>query len=527
MAGSRMEQIFSNNNSHLVDDEEEKDHGRSNPCTTFFKHGYQTTKNYMYEGLKKTNFFGAAITMSQNDGTGLSEVIDDVHKKALLDPRGFHEFQIFHYPAVYIRKQEHIHEIYIKKQIKDAKNKKEFEKKQDGTTPAIKGASSYDKSGIYAKLFNKDNILVLAHSDPKYRPQRDVFNILLDNDLLSQNAPLMLKIINKHLDSIVNNRIDDLEHFLNYLIIDLVMEIQLGVFDLSAAEKQYFIDLGNQATPHIANLATLIYDKLGIPTALDAIITGGRKKMAMVMNRNEATIAITNNLIKAWREAKINFVDPVDVFGIVLFASYKSTTEAMLFTLMLLADPHHKDFSQGLAGEIRKTFDEEKISKEGIDKIKSLDWAVMKSLELYPPFPIFKDELSEDITLEGKTFKKGTLVFLSPLRYHSENIRGPSAAKFLPAPGLFDVDLSCKFITFGSFPRTCPGRMDSKQKLKLLVTCVLLRGDISLTNENLHHPFPVREIFSLQLDPKVGKVGLVIAPRVELDNQNINRITFK
>ncbi len=442
-------------------------------------------------------------------------------------------FYVGHLTVAYLRNPEHIAKVY-----RDKNPANPHEKPANG-----------DSFGIYPYLFGP-SILSYLETDPRYKEERKFYTTNLTNALRLDDACNVMSIImeaqlQKQSPTSITT-ITELRRYVNRTIITMVAQTQLGLIDLTDDEKDQLAELVETMLPQIINLKNIAYfkmeEKFGYRPhlALDKIREEGYQFLQSLLNRNQdhilkepansdnelflrkflRKIAAEKNITleQALKEQSQNFS------AIVLFAGYESTSTSTFFNLMLLADPNHQEYCEQVRQDILQHWDGSKpLTREDIKKMPVLDSAVREGLRLYPPFPTFKDILPTDVTLDGVLLKQGTVIFISPLRVHRTDRQNNvvNASNYELNRKLSETDPTYKLMTFGYEPRICPGRNLSMLDSRIVLAYLLLHFDFNLLN--LHHPFDVKEVYSLHLADSVNPNEKVsFTPRNEQVAININ-----
>jgi cytochrome P450 len=451
---------------------------------------------------------GITITRLFQRG-GLGQVMDDAEAAASQHPNQISLFHIGPYQAAYVRQHEHISDIY--------------HQTNPSAHPIPKNG---DKSGIYPYLFGH-TILNMLNTDPAYKTERIFYySALMDKNRLAHSAHVMYAAIQTHLkkhppEQMTN--VQELRTFVNRIIMTMVAETQLGLVDLSDAEKDRLAELVQMILPELSNLKLIAHLKLEEKTGwrpqmpLDKTLKEGYAYLQTLINRNRDNILkapedpkqelfLRQYLRRVAADKKIDLNTALEeecrrFVALVLFAGYESTSTSTFFTAMLLADPNHANIAEKLRQDIMQHWDGiEPLTKAHIDKMTYLDQVTKEAQRLYPPFPTFKDVLNEDIMLGDVLLKKGTILFISPFRTHrihsANNVDNPDT--FMPRTGLQPKDPRYQFFTFGPEPtRTCPGMDVATLENKIVMAHLISQYDLRLAN--LQHPFGVEEVYSLHL----------------------------
>lgn len=519
-------------------------------------------------------FFGAASQPSQSEWIG--DVITACDKEIKADPkhRGICRFYIMHLQAAYISDPRFIQKIYYNKSPSEV-----------GKLPVPKNG---DNSGIYQFLFG-DSILTFPHTDPRWPKERSFLaGSLLAPARLRMQAQVLKAIAKDAMASLEDGcvtNVDDLREFGNRMILDMVCQAQLSLFNVTPEEKLQLTSIVARGVPEMGKLSSTLKLKMGSTfywrpkMPLDEIKRAGELLIDTLLRRNKEyiltlhedpnqyslltkyvfekalsraeaefnqkiqnnTLTDMDNQIQAQLldlENQLNakmiqlheydrkklqiygvnfaaidlFTDEIKKFtSMVLFAGYETTSTFLFFNLLLMADPQHKHIVQ----QVRETTDPEA-------RIKLLDQIIREAGRLYPSFPILKDSLNEDVNLDGIVVKKGTLIFMSPLRLQRDNTIYAQPEKFILGRKLDELSESSNYILFGQKPRICPGRNLAFLEIKTILTELLPAFNMEL-DPQLTHPFPVAERFGLQLADSMDskRIGVKVMSIADVDRPKL------
>jgi cytochrome P450 len=440
---------------------------------------------------------------------GLGIAMAQAEAAASQHPNQITTFYIGPFPAAYVRQQEHVAALY--------------HHMHPSSHPIPKNG---DKSGIYPYLFGH-SILNMLNTDPEYKDERIFYtSALMDKSRLANSADIMNAAMLTHLKNYPPENITnvyELRKFVNRLIITMVAETQLGIVDLTEAEKDKLADLVSIILPEISNIKLIAYLKLEEfigkrpEVELDKVLREGYAFLQTLIDRNRKNILkeakdpkyelfLRRFLCKIAKEKDISLEAALAeecrrFAALVLFAGYESTSTSTFFTAMLLADPQHQEIVGHMRHEIAAHWDGvEPLTKAHLDKMKYVRQALEAAQRLYPPFPTFKDVVNEDIMLGDVLLKKGTILLISPLYTHripnATNLKDPE--KFIPTPGLHPKNPNYQFFTFGPEPtRTCPGLEVATLENQIAMVHLVTHFDTHLAT--MQHPFDVEQEYSLQM----------------------------
>jgi len=111
-----------------------------------------------------------------------------------------------------------------------------------------------------------------------------------------------------------------------------------------------------------------------------------------------------------------------------------------------------------------------------------LDRVLKESMRIYPPVPFISRELSEDLTLDGVTHLKGSLVNIHIIDIHRDPEIYPEPEKFDPdrfLPENCSARSNFAFIAFSAGMRNCIGQKFAMLELKVMLTKIIKNFKIS------------------------------------------------
>ncbi|KAH8299797.1 hypothetical protein KR044_005975 [Drosophila immigrans] len=200
--------------------------------------------------------------------------------------------------------------------------------------------------------------------------------------------------------------------------------------------------------------------------------------------------------------------EEVDTF---MFEGHDTTTSAISYTCYLLA--RHPEQQARAFQEIRQVIGTDKtkpITMRDLGELKYLECVIKESLRLYPPVPMIGRQLTEDVTLNGKTFSAKTNIIL--LTYHAQ--RDP---EYFPEPEKFDPERYSQennsnidvfaYAPFSAGPRNCIGQKFAMLEMKSTISKMLRHFELLPLGE------PVQPVMNLILRSTTG-INLGLKPRV-------------
>ena len=205
----------------------------------------------------------------------------------------------------------------------------------------------------------------------------------------------------------------------------------------------------------------------------------------LISERREATGSdLLSTLIQAEREGVAGLTDE-DLIGQVtlLFgASYETTAQALLFTLVLLAQSPQEALLLRASIADKQPVEAGAASPGSLARTRSarLSNAVRESLRLLPPVPYTIRIARRDTTLAGAEIRRSDRVLVSHFHAHRISAAFPDPDRFCPdrwltaRPGPYD------YFPFSAAPRLCIGAGFATEVLEQAVGEVVRRFDFRL-----------------------------------------------
>jgi len=165
-------------------------------------------------------------------------------------------------------------------------------------------------------------------------------------------------------------------------------------------------------------------------------------------------------------------------FSFLAFASYETMSSALTWTLLQLAQ--NQDAVGPLRDEIAASAGVADISRDELVRLPNLDGVLNESMRLIPPTPYIALSVLKPWEIAGCRLRKGTEIIISPHLTHRlpEIYADPNA--FRPgrwqtiSPGPYE------FLPFSGGPRRCPGAQFGTDFMKLALTALIQRYDVSI-----------------------------------------------
>lgn len=402
--------------------------------------------------------------------------------------------------------------------------------------------AAFDFSPIYYTLFGP-SLLSEPKESPIYKADREYYEKrLMDHKKIGLYGIQVEAIAKQHINAIQNGKIKNLGKFCSNLALDFIVQTQLGIKELSQSDKDKLEELIKSVTAEITRISVLAH--FNMPEILKScvgsrdakklkqIISEGRIFLKGLVEKNLKHIAESDNILKerfGTKKEDLLSERCLQNFSLVLFAGAESTAKSLETSIRLIADVKHKAIKEDLIKQIAAAKDDKATIPETLKKIPLLNQVMRESLRLYPPFPIFKDQVKKDITITLQdnpkktiTLSKGTMIFYSPLEFmRSPAAHGKNALDFVPGRELIEGDPARKFPVFGFAPRLCIGRFLALIEGQIFLKEMLSRFDLELECAS-SHPYPTEMVYSLRF---LDEASIKVTAHKVLDDKAVNVIT--
>ncbi len=259
-------------------------------------------------------------------------------------------------------------------------------------------------------------------------------------DIFPLMNDLAFKVVGKSLFSYSNNEsvINRLQHITETIQQDLVKEVR------QPFKKWWFILNGEiKKTTALSNEA-----RANIKSLIEE-----RKNSGKTYND------LLDILLSTEYEdgSKMDIEQLIDEILILFVAGHETTSNALTFTLQLLAQ--NPEIQEQLFEEVKNLTSEDIGMKELFEKTSYTKKCIDEAMRLYPP-AYFSDRVTiEDDTYEDYNFKKGTTLLISFYEIHRNKEFWKNPDTFNPTR--FDAipkkELANHYFPFGAGPRMCVG----------------------------------------------------------------------
>ncbi len=169
--------------------------------------------------------------------------------------------------------------------------------------------------------------------------------------------------------------------------------------------------------------------------------------------------------------------------AVTLFmAGHETTSNALAWTWILLS--RNPDAEAKLHAELDSVLGDRPITTADLPRLRYLDWVIKEALRLYPPaWAISWRVPQEDLHINGYTFAKGKLLFISPYVVHRDARWFPDPEAFIPERWADDLEKRIPryaYFPFGGGPRICIGNSFALMEARLIVGAVAQRYRVML-----------------------------------------------
>ncbi|CAH2072189.1 unnamed protein product [Thlaspi arvense] len=183
-------------------------------------------------------------------------------------------------------------------------------------------------------------------------------------------------------------------------------------------------------------------------------------------------------------KGKFTPAELVDECKTFFFAGHETSALALTWTFMLLAV--HPEWQDTLREEIRQVIRDSEIDYNKLAGLKKMRWVMNEVLRLYPSAPNAQRQARGDIKVNDRVIPNGTNIWIDVVAMHHDvELWEHDGHEFRPER--FDGDLNggCKskmgFMPFGFGGRICIGRSLSTMQLKIVLSLVLSRFEVSVS----------------------------------------------
>ncbi|KAK3101165.1 hypothetical protein FSP39_001444 [Pinctada imbricata] len=200
--------------------------------------------------------------------------------------------------------------------------------------------------------------------------------------------------------------------------------------------------------------------------------------LQLMINSEAEDTSETQNGVKSQTTTLQKRLTTDEIIGqafLFFIAGYETTASLLRFTAYELAI--HQDVQEKVVKEINDKLGDEEPNYENINKLQYLEQVLFETLRLFPPLSRLNRAVSEDISIKGMTFPKGSAVFIPVTRIHHDPEFYPNPEEFNPERFEDSKSVQNKFIfmPFGLGPRMCIGMRLALVEAKIALVHVLRR----------------------------------------------------
>lgn len=175
-------------------------------------------------------------------------------------------------------------------------------------------------------------------------------------------------------------------------------------------------------------------------------------------------------------------------------AGHETSSNALIWTLVHLHT--HPEKMKILIDELQKLTAD--YSLQELDQLEYLNACILESMRLDPPAWAFDRRVLKDFELSGQTFKKNSLIVISPYVIHRLNSYWENPESFLPERFLGKtLNLQQGYFPFGFGQRICIGQRFAMIELKTILAEILLNVDLKIQS-----PTGIKREGSITLRPQ-------------------------
>ncbi|KAH0924554.1 hypothetical protein HID58_016810 [Brassica napus] len=202
-------------------------------------------------------------------------------------------------------------------------------------------------------------------------------------------------------------------------------------------------------------------------------------------------------------EKKMSTNEIIEECKTFFFAGHETTANLLTWTTMLLS--LHQDWQEKLREEVLNECGKDKIpDSDNCSKLKLMNMVLMETLRLYGPVLNMIRSAAQDMKLGNLVIPKGTTIVVPIVKMHRDKaVWGSDSDKFNPLRFVNGVSRAANhpnaFLAFSIGPRVCIGQNFALMEAKTVLTMILQRFRLNLSDEYKHAPAD-----HLTLQPQYG-----------------------
>ncbi|KAG2290687.1 hypothetical protein Bca52824_050291 [Brassica carinata] len=191
-------------------------------------------------------------------------------------------------------------------------------------------------------------------------------------------------------------------------------------------------------------------------------------------------------------EKKMSTDEIIEECKTFFFAGHETTANLLTWTTMLLS--LHQDWQEKLRQEVLNECGKDKIpDSDNCSKLKLMNMVLMETLRLYGPVLNMIRSASEDMKLGNLEIPKGTAIVVPIVKMHRDKaVWGSDVDVFNPMRFENGVSRAANhpnaFLAFSIGPRVCIGQNFALMEAKTVLTMILQRFRLNISDEYKHAP---------------------------------------
>ncbi|KAJ3682933.1 hypothetical protein LUZ60_013160 [Juncus effusus] len=197
----------------------------------------------------------------------------------------------------------------------------------------------------------------------------------------------------------------------------------------------------------------------------------------------------------------------VDNCKSIYFAGHESTAVTTTWSLMLLA--LYPEWQDRVRQEVSEVCSSDSPNAKSLQKMKTLTMVIQEALRLYPPGAYISRETLQEMRLGKIIMPKGVNVYApTSTLHHDPEIWGKDVDEFNPERFSNGIMGACQpphmYVPFGAGARTCLGQNFAMIELKIVLSVIISKFELSLSPNYRHSP-----VLRLIVEPEFG-VNLIL-----------------
>jgi len=191
----------------------------------------------------------------------------------------------------------------------------------------------------------------------------------------------------------------------------------------------------------------------------------------------------------------------IDELVTLFVAGHETTSNALSWTWYLLSK--HPEVEEKLHEELDRVLQGRTPTFEDIKELTYTQQVIKESMRIHPPVWILNSRLAkEDVHIQGKLVKKGSMVFVAPYSLHKDERFYPNPDEFRPERFTVENEKArhrYAYLPFGAGPRVCIGNSFAMMEATLLLSTIAQKYTL-----RLREGYQVEELPQITMSPKDG-----------------------